>query len=50
MESKRFIIRQIIGEGASSTVYRAFDTVNNTHVAIKVFSNRKKRNRESQRN
>lgn len=41
MNSERFVIRQIIGEGASSTVYRAFDTSNNTNVAIKVFSNRK---------
>lgn len=34
----QFIIRQIIGEGASSTVYRAFDSLNKRNVAIKVFS------------
>jgi len=34
----KFIIRQIIGEGASSTVYRAFDTTSGRNAAIKVFS------------
>lgn len=42
MKSERFIIRKIIGEGAYSTVYKAFDTEKNTTVAIKIFSGQRR--------
>lgn len=39
-KATRYKICQILGEGATSTVYRAIDTIENKVVAIKVFSNR----------
>lgn len=43
---ERFTIKKIIGEGASSTVYKAFDTLNRQNVAIKIFTTTQTRDNE----
>lgn len=49
MEKEQFIIRQIIGEGASSTVYRAFDRERSRNIALKVFSARRRNEHENEK-
>lgn len=50
MQDVRYIVRKIIGEGVSSTVYKAFDIERQMNVAIKVFNSRRigMRNREEE--
>lgn len=46
MKIERFQIRKIIGEGATCTVYKAFDTITKSNVAIKAFSGGERNNQE----
>ncbi|KAM0681366.1 hypothetical protein GINT2_000566 [Glugoides intestinalis] len=41
MQDVRYIVKKIIGEGVSSTVYKAFDIERQMNVAIKVFNSRR---------